>query len=377
MENQIQIQEQVQETTQIQKPKSKKWLKIIPWMFVILGLLVALYFLLPTILSVFFGKDIPSQDYSDLQFDTRVLPDETNAFTYLNKIEAKKVFNPPYLTEYLAGNADWDPAQVGEIWDKNKNWYEFYDGAAQTDQFQNIFTEKSEQLTPDRPLVPTNGWRAMARVNAVRAVYFSKQGKNTAAIDEAIKSVKIGTMIEQSQTELLPYLIALSIEKQGLDILKQISPQFTSDEKNYLAEKLKAYQVDVNFGYKSAIKGEFLIASAGIDQVANATYSQGSEYSDYGPDFAKKSKNNFYFKPNLTKSYYADLARNRLKEVGNCNPSETYPRFSGEVTENRFKLMITENVVGKTLFTIEDLSLTLTNQKICDQQTELEQLIKQ
>jgi hypothetical protein len=373
MEQQIETQTQ-QINDIVQKPKSR-WLKYLAWILGPIILVVISIFLLPIMLSLFFGKDISAVDYPDLRLETRLIPENENAFIDLNKIDSDKVTGAQYTSDYFSDKTEWDQVKVGEIWNQNKVWYGFFDTASTKDKFQSTILEKPEGFSLDRPLVLMNGWRTMSRVSALRAIYLSRQNDNEAAIAEALKSVKIGTMMEQSQADTITYLVGLAIEKQGLDALKKMVSKFSKEDMQYLKNSLNDYNVDVTYGHKSLYKGEFETAAASIELLSKGAFDDALSNSGHYYNLVDMKKNNFYFKPNLTKSYFAEQARNGINTIGNCNPKEYVPMIA-DISSSGIKLLFTENAVGKVLVHTFDVSLQSLNDKVCNQQMTIQQLIK-
>lgn len=364
-----------QAITSTELPRKPKYLKKILYCLVILVLILALlYFFYPTLLSLFFGSDIPAQDYSGLQIETKVIPENVNAYYDLIKLgNGTKIYEPKFVLDYLAGKATWDQAVVADTWYKNQDYFPIFYAAVSKDKFQDPNTDQPEDLVGNEP-IPFNAWRSMSRLSVIRAHYFLNHNQNKEAMEEALKSVKLGHIIQQSQSDLITFLVGTAIKTNGLQALEKIKTSLGNDDKTFLSSELKKY-VDNTTGFISANKIEFLREAKFITDISQGIISDEYVSEDDKGEFKKLSQNNFYFKPNLTLSYYADLTRGIISKVNDCADIiyEQPLRFP-DVGSSALKMKFMENAIGKTLFTVSDISLSSARQKLCDQRALVQKL---
>jgi hypothetical protein len=173
-------------------------------------------------------------------------------------------------------------------------------------------------------------------------------------------------MIQNSQADLITVLVGTAIKNFGIEALSVIAPGLDAASSGQVRMELVKYGSGTS-GLVSSHKISFMRSSAMIDKVKE----NGLEYDD----LKGMVTNNYYFKPNLTKTYLAELARERIEQAKGCDPvEEKLPRFLG-VASNPFKMRITENVVGKVIFSIESVSLDSARVKICEQNDRIRNLI--
>jgi hypothetical protein len=316
-------------------------------------LAVIFIFVIPFMLSVFWGKDIPPVDDSVLQLQKIDLSESENSVYDLNKLNniTEELNLPPGKStfDYLKSD-QWDQSIVEKLLDDNKLALQYFDQAASKTKFQSKIPEGFY-------LMPSNVWRSASRISGFKAVLLAKNGRYEEALDEAFKSIIIGDTIARSQTELIPWLVGTAIERNGLDILQKVIsmiPSGTADFSKYQA-KLENYKVAKN---EAPFKSEYLRIKEAMLESARLTDS----------DVNLSCKNNFYYKPNLTNSYFYYFFEKLIVESRKECPDikEVTPIDFKIEPSDYIKLYFTENAIGKMLADAHLEALNNALQKRCE-----------
>lgn len=338
-----------------------KWKKIIIAIGVIIVLIIVLLSL-PSFLNLFVS-DIAPIDDSDLSLKVVTISDSDNAYFDLAKLE-KTIYEPEgksqIILDMFAGKT-WNDKIAEEIISRNSQAFGYFAEAAHRSKFQDPALANPANITPNIVAPPMNSWRRMARLSAIRAMYLAKQGKDKEAMVEVLNSVNIGQKIQESQTSLSEYIIAITMKEIGLEAAQKVivtSKLATSD--------LKQYSQDLNQYYKnedgliSSFKTEYRIHTLTIDAIVSGDKKVLQSVVD-----TEKFKNNYYFQPNKTKLLFAEYARANIKNVNRpCGEIK-----SGEISKlaptNPAKLYIEENAIGEILYDLVASSLPNMSTKKC------------
>ncbi len=356
--------------------KKRKGKKIILITIGVIVLLIIGLLSLPRFLNLF-AKDIAPINDSDLQLQKISVADSDNAYFDLAKLSGV-IYQPEGKLQTIIDMV------VGKIWDsqiaedivlKNSQAFAYFTEAARKPKYQNPELADPINITPNTVLTSISSissWRPMARLSAVRAMYLAKQGRDKEALGEALNSVNIGQKIQESQASLIEYFIAMAMKGIGLHTVQKIIPssKLTSGElKQYIQAMDKFYQNES--GLITALKGEYYIHSWAIDSIVSedteALKLVFGEEESQNPEITKKTKDNYYFKPNKTKLLFAEDAKANIKRAN---------QFCGEIKDaevkpltpiNLAKLYAKENAIGKILYDVMAISLTGANMVKCQE----------
>jgi len=256
-------QEIVQEEPQVVEVTSPKRGIVKKVAFITISVLVAVVLfiiLLPSILNLF-AKDIAPFNDSDILLSKVNVPDNQNAYFDLIKLNNDLVYEPDdkfdVMIEMIAGKI-WDEQVAEEIVSRNTEAFEYFTEAARKPKFQDPAFADPANITLNTVLTPMNVWRKMSRVSAIRALYLEKQGNDKDAMDEALKSVKIGQKIQESQIYLFGYLVAMAMKSIGLETVQRIvvSSKLSDTELvDYIQELDDFYENEE--GLVDSFKGEY------------------------------------------------------------------------------------------------------------------------
>lgn len=343
-------------------------------------ILVIIVFVIPSFLSIVKGKDMPPVEDSNLQLQTVNLSKEENAFYDLNKLyntekhqELIILRNVPagkqLVSDYLKSD-EWDQEVVTKLLTDNEEVLQYFADAASKGVFQLPEADSQSKISSDMPVTPLNSWREASRLSGVKAIWLAKNGQNKEALNEAFKSIIIGNAIENSQSLLITNLVGIAIKDTGLNVLQKvisIIPQDSSVLSEYQS-KLENYQAK---GNSSPFITEYLVSKQAWDNI-----EQGGN-NRFGTISKILVKNKFYFKKNLTLSYYFDFYNKLAVEAEkDCSELKKVQGLTIPLEKNNLiKMYFTENVVGKYFVEIPELALNNVLEKKCATENKLQETI--
>lgn len=337
-------------------------------------ILAIVIIIIPLLLSIVKGKDILPINDSELQLQTINLPEEENAFYDLNKpqnlVDTKNVPDGKQLVSDYLESDEWNQEVVKQLLDDNKEVLKDFTSAATKGKFQLPYTDDPSKISSDIPVVPLNGWREISRLSGVKAIWLAKNGQEKEALNESSKAIIIGNAIENSQSPLITHLVGIAVKDSGLDVLQKVISIIPKDH-----SVLSDYQFELeNYraqGNPAPFSIEYIVWKQSWD-----TFGQDSGADlDRGLKFLTNNK--FYFKKNLTISYYFDffskLARESKKD---CLEVKKVSESIKPLEENNLiKMYFTENLVGKHFVKISETAFNNILEKKCATENKLEKTI--
>lgn len=344
---------------------------VLKFLAVFISILVIIIVIIPSLLSIFKGKDIPPVNDSKLQLQTINIPNEENAFYDLDKtrdlINLKNVPKGKQLVSDYLESDEWDQELVQGLLLDNELALQNFTDAATKGKFQLPYTADPSKISIDMPVTPLNNWRELSRLSGVRALWLAKNGQNKAALDEAFKSIIIGNAMENSQGTLITYLVGISIKDSGLDTLQKLISMIPKNDSvlSEYSSKLEGYQAK---GNSAPFSIEYIVSKQSLDNL-DQNYNN---WSKIVINFLIKNK--FYFKKNLTISYHFDFYNKLAEEaVKDCSELEKVLEPTLFQKNNLVKMYFTENVVGKYFGRISALALNNVLTKKCATENKLKE----
>lgn len=318
---------------------------IFKFLAVFLSLLAIIIIIIPASLSLFKGQDISPVEENELKLQIVDISQSENFFYDLNydmeKIRNLVILkNIPKEKEFVANYLEsdtWDREVVESILVDNEKILDDWTRASLKGKFQLPYANGLSEVSADMPVTPFNVYREISRLSGLKAIYLVKSGQEEEAFAEAMKNIIIGNSIENSQGPLITYLTGRAIKDTGLDVLQKVISLTPKDSKvllNYPFE-LDRYQVANDF---SPFIIEYIVSKQSLE-------------NKVGDSIFEKIliNNDFYFKKNLTLSYYYDfyykLNKEARKDCSELTPV-SYP-FKPLQENNLLKLYFTENLIGK------------------------------
>jgi hypothetical protein len=337
-------------------------------------ILVIIVIIIPSLLSLIKGKDISPVDDSKLQLQTINIPYEENAFYDLDKtrdlINTKNVPKGKQLVSDYLKSDEWDKGAIRQLLIDNKDVLQYFTDAAAKGVFQLPEADSQSKISSDMPVTPLNNWREASRLSGVKAISLAKNGSNKEALDEAFKSIIIGSAIENSQSLLITHLVGIAIKNTGLDVLQKVISIIPQDSP-LLAEyklKLENYQA---IGNSAPFITEYLVSKQVWDNLKQGGNNRFETISKI------LMKNRFYFKKNLTASYYFDFYNKLAIEAEkDCSEVKKIQGLTMPLEKNNLiKMYFTENLVGKYYLEIPELALNNVLEKKCATENKLKETI--
>ena len=305
--------------------KSKKIIYALPGILgtLILGLLVSVY-----LLNIFWGRDIPPIDDSDLWLSKVEIPKEENAF-YLLEQAGKKMYLPLEKRELffkMAEGKEWDDAFAEELVTNNEEVFQLLEEAINLPYFQLPGFEDPKKVDFTTSLPDLARLREIARLNSIKSRYLLVNGNEQEALDFIFKTIKMGQIIENSpRPPLISYLVGKAIKEEGLKGLILMLPHLTlSPEilKNYI-NQLEEFKANEE-GLIKVIKMEYILFTNTKKKIIDEAFiGRGSkkELEEVGIieepilKIKKATELNYLYKPNQTQKIFAEKYRNFINNV--------------------------------------------------------------
>ena len=233
------IQEAINSLTSPPIPQSPtKKRHILRNIFLTIGILVVFLFLinfsLPYILN-FFAKDSVSVQEQDLQINSRLIPQDQNAFYDVLKIKPLLFYSQDVI-DGVKDPSKWNDSIVQDTISKNSQTFTLVDTILQKSKYQNpifadpvnvtlsAWTDSTQKIDPF-VLLKT------ARTIELYAQQLHRQEKDNEAIVESLKSVALGHLINGYQPILVEYLVGIALKQSGLEASQRllVGQKLTSD----------------------------------------------------------------------------------------------------------------------------------------------------
>ncbi len=353
---------------------------ILKFLVVAIFILVIIVFVIPLFLSIVKGKDIPPVEDSNLQLQTVNLSKEENAFYDLNKLyntekhqELIILRNVPVgkqlVSDYLKSD-EWDQEAVTQLLADNEDVLQYFTDATTKGVFQLPDADNQSKISSDMPVTPLNSWREASRLSGVKAIWLAKNGKSREALDEAFKSIVMGNAIENSQGLLITHLVGIGVKDNGLDILQKVISIIPQDSPllSEYQSKLGNYQAK---GNSTPFITEYLVVKQAWDNIEQGGNNRFGMFSKI------LMKNKFYYKKNITHSYYFDFYNKLAIEAEkDCSEVKKIQGLTMPLEKNNLiKMYFTENLVGKYYVEIPELALNNVLEKKCATENKLKETI--
>jgi len=353
-------------------PKKKHWVRttIIVLVCVVVVFLVVITNI-PRILNVF-NHDIPPIDDSDLALQKIDLPDSVNGYSDItNAISV--MYAPSEMTTVIGdlySGKNWNDAAAKELISKNAQALAYFHQGANKPQFQWPVTADPANMSFDLLMTPLNDWRKISEINTIYAISLAKQGKDAAALDAALDSVRFGQNIEDSQDALIGYLVGISVKGMGMTAIRNAmnSSKLTPAElQPYISEMSRYMNNDA--GLISAFKAEYHMQVSMINpeklkamllvlvDPKDLNTPQENLHGMTPNEYASKATDSFYFQPNKTRLLFADNTRDVIKNIPtSCGVTPEAP-LKLLAPRNFFSMYVEPNYIGEVLHDIIALGL--------------------
>jgi hypothetical protein len=255
--------------------------------------------------------------------------------------------------EAMEEGREWDDALAADIISHNKEALELIQQALACPQWQRAKPVGFDDLAGDEVFTTLHA----ARMLSVRSWALAREGKDEAALEQAIDTVRMGRGMEQSKGLLVSFLVGLTVRNIGLqttrsllktstvppDRLKALADQLGScvDNSQALAD---TYRVEYEWGQtvldESIKKGEGIVATG-----QGTTPLQMKEWgglTGYG----------FLYRPNETRRLFVDAFRPAVEAAGKPYSEVHLPDARKEIEGNLVQRVLRGNVVGRSMYAI-------------------------
>lgn len=329
----------------------------------VLGTLILGFLFSISLFNIFFGRDIPPIDDSDLWLSKIEIPKEENAFYYFEKV-GQKLYLPEEkadLFEEIVEGEKWDSEFAEELIKNNEEAFAYFEKALELPYFQGPELQEPKNFGLETIVHSIVKLRNLARLNSLKANYLLRQSKEKEALDLIVKTIKMGQMIEDSPHPLsIDYLVGMTIKNIGLQSLRAMIPHLTlSPEilKNYVIE-LEQFKANEE-GLIRAMKMEY-IGITNTKSKIDAAFVGGLSKEELEKLGLKKtsfeinaaSKLNYLYKPNQTQRMFTEYYRNFINNANKDCSEIRLPEVQRLTPDSKIKMLFTENVVGKILHDI-------------------------
>ena len=310
----------------------------------IIGIVYFVVVLILVGLGVYFykySKDEVLKDDSDLRLSKIEVVDSDNAFFDFEKaVKAIKV-----------NSLEKKESQIEVALKDNETALNYFDQAALKLKYQDPSLVDPQKVTFDSPISNSlTEIRKLAKLKVLYADKLATSGKQDEAVSEALKTVKVGQLLNSSQSNLITWLVGVAIEKDGWEEIEKINPSF----------KVKSSAVSISqsqIGLNAALRMEYVMGVSVLNKIVD-------EYR-YDKDIANTIRFGYYYKPNKTHNLLAENYRLTIQSVNKSCESFILPivKSGGEDKQN---LIFEENAIGKIINSIIITSLTSTKDKECE-----------
>ncbi|NCN22115.1 hypothetical protein GW758_01160 [Candidatus Falkowbacteria bacterium] len=287
-------------------PKKKKLKKIILYFFWFIFGIFLLAILTPVFLNLFFSKDIePIDDSNILSGLSEInLLEEDNA--YFDLIKIKDVINLEsipdkgiFINNYL-NLSEYDDFDIEKILAENELALEYFNDASFKNSFQDPRYANPSEIDDDS-MIALNTFREVTRLSALRSIEFAKKGDKEEAILEAKKIIKVGDLIERSQSHLFVYLVGVYVKEIGFNVLEKLILEYEIDSE--VLDKYKNEFLEYNYSDNDTIwRLAYVWDKMKIVDILEGKYDEAFNNDSFFRGFRYLNKppfkTNYYFKPN-------------------------------------------------------------------------------
>jgi len=345
------------ESNILNQKRPKKLGKIIFITIALIIFLIIIIISLPYFLSIFFGKDI--EPINDSQLSLKTINIDNNDNAYFDLIKIKEVIYVPDIKPQIIADMislkTWDNKIAEDIILNNTEAFNYFYEASKKPKFQDPELAQPEKISIQRNMPPLNSWIQITNFSSIKAIYLAKQGKSKEAINEALNVLNIGQKIQDSQGDIINYIIGSRIKRTGLETIQKIlaiSQLKTEDLKEY-TQTLNQYYKNEN-GLINALKIDYYLFSKEIKSIANGDKETfklitGQELNINEKDL-EKIKNNYYFKPNKTTLLLAENIKEFIKNTDKLCLQNINKENKNQIPNNFIKFYFEENIVGKHIY---------------------------
>ncbi len=325
------------------------------------------------------GRDEPAPDDSDLILQRQEVPDEENGLTYLAQAEAvlywpgTKAWNEAGLhpvapqdapsddplakaaadisekVDAMMAGKQWDAALAAEILDRNAASIELFRKAMACPHFQ-----RPMPVGIGTASFPVWDELNMARMLTLRAHALAREGKDEAALEQAVDIVQLGHALERSKGNLLPFLVGFTVKGFGLDAMPSLLKTTTlpPDRLKALADRLGA-SIDNSEGLAEALRVEYQWSMNMVDQTMKQAESKAAKQTGMMPGNPWGGFwGGVYYRPQETRRMFIEQVRPGVEAA---SKPLAQMHVSNHIPENQrgpVGQILRGNILGRMMYSI-------------------------
>lgn len=270
-------------------------------------------FMLGITLYVRFIPDIETVDDSSMRIIQTEVPEEQNG--YLILIQAGQRREKFKELEGLKDLRDLSPSVAAKVKSKYKERFEIMDRAI---SLPHTLDPDIASLSYDSPIPPFLSIRQLAKMRVALAWLDFQSGKRQEALNEILKVLQVGQLMENSEGTLICYLVGNAIKRDALQMLYYMFSETDIPEETIYEwiQNLKDFRENTK-SWGISFKGEYRLADILIKNPAEIdkfTVIDGKRTSHW---FLRNSFiRSFIFKPNKTRKSFLDYYTLIIESAG-------------------------------------------------------------
>lgn len=291
------------------------------------------------------SHDIPEPDDSDLRLQAVNIPQEENGYFVFSEVKHEDIFWPSEkgLDAMLSGET-WDEPVVQEVLQKNERALQIFERGIVFPVYQEPQLQNPDVINATTVIGDVRHLRRLAQVNTLLALSLSRQGREKEAIEQTLKTIKMGEMLFNGQNSTLHYLIGIASRRIGFEALRVIVENsnriFSSDLVQYARDI--ALHESGSKPLQNVFRGEYTME---VNSLFNG---------DLMPSSSAMAQQTFpglryYFPPNKTKLLLMEIAQRNIENAGQMLYKQIYFLETKKPSYFYLKSLFSENAIGKIL----------------------------
>lgn len=289
------------------------------------------------------SKDLPSPQDEDLKVQPARIATAENAFAGLQEAAQNLGWadEQDALLKRIGQGAEVDPAAVRTVLVQNRQSLEALDKALERERLQ-----VPQDLPHDKTPYDIVAWRRLGQLLSLRAHSRAPGGDLRASLDDALKLLRFGHMVQGAQGNLLTYLVGGTLKSMALDQVRRsiAAPNASAGMLQPLVALLESSRPQIA-SFRDCLRAEYAYMSSTIDAPKQASLRNDSMLSRY------------LYQKNATKKLYADRYRQIAESWGNpCSRLEPDPDPAAE-KHQLLAAFWEPNIAGRTIFAIGQPSM--------------------
>ncbi len=168
------------------------------------------------------------------------------------------------LYKFHLSGEEWEDDFIEGFISDNQVFFNIFDKAMERKYYQHpMFADPSQMVNQDYRIL---SWRKFAEMNKLRSLYLLKKGNDKEAINQAIKIIRLGQKIKESQVSYTEYAFAGAIKNIGRGVLLEIIPKsnLNVDEFVNFIRELEELE-DERVGLDNAYRLEYVFIEKAVE----------------------------------------------------------------------------------------------------------------